>query len=99
MITRVKGKETMLIEAEHQQQYNKLREEELHCKALQEKLRAQRLLLEKMQAPSPPPPKEKAATNPRQHELPRVRPRIIPIKEISNRSESDGEEHYRRSYQ
>ena len=43
MITRAKGKETMLTEAEHQEQYNKLREEELHCKALQEKFRAQRL--------------------------------------------------------
>jgi len=33
----------MLTEAEHQEQYNKLREEELRCKATQEKLRAQRL--------------------------------------------------------
>ena len=48
MITRAKGKETMLIEAERQEQYNKLQEEELRCKALQEKIRAQRLLLEKM---------------------------------------------------
>jgi hypothetical protein len=76
-----------------------LREEELRCKALQVKLRAQRLLLEKMQAPPPPPPKEMAATNLRQLEPPRVRPRTIPIEEISDRSESDGEEHYRRGYQ
>ena len=41
MITRAKGKETMLTEAERQEQYNKLREEELRCKALQEKLQAQ----------------------------------------------------------
>ena len=99
MITRAKGKETMLTEAERQEQYNKLREEEPRCKALQEKLRAQWLLLEKMQAPPPPPPKEMAATNPRQHEPTRVRPRILPIEEISDRSELDGEEHYRRSYQ
>ena len=57
------------------------------------------MLLEKMQAPPQQPPKEMAATNPRQHEPPRVCPRIIPIEEISDRSESDGEEHYRRSYQ
>ena len=86
MITRAKGKETILTEAEHQEQYNKLREEQLRCKALQEKLRAQWLQLEKMQAPSPPPQKEMAATNPRQHEPPRVRSRIIPIEEISDRS-------------
>ena len=52
-----------------------------------------------MQAPPPPPPKEMAATNPRQHEPPRVRSRIISIEEISDRSESDGEEHCRRSHQ
>ena len=62
MITRAKGKETMLTEAERQEQYNKLREEELRCKALQEKLQAQRLLLEKMQAPPPPPPPSKETT-------------------------------------
>ena len=99
MITRAKGKETMLTEAERQEQYNKLREEELRCKALQEKLRAQRLQLEKMQAPPPPPPKEMAVTNPWQHEPPRVRSRIIPIEEISDRSESDGEEYCLRGYQ
>jgi hypothetical protein len=38
--TRAKGKQTMLTEAECQEQYNKLREEELRCKAMQEKLRA-----------------------------------------------------------
>ena len=76
-----------------------MREEELRCKALQEKLRAQRLQLEKMQAPPPPPQKEMAAANPRQHEPPRVRSRIMPIEEISDRSESDGEEHCRRGYQ
>ena len=54
MITRAKGKETKLNEVERQEQYNKLREEELHCKALQEKLRAQRLQLEKLQPPPPP---------------------------------------------
>jgi len=54
MITRAKGKDTMLNEVERQEQYNKLREEELHCKALQEKLRAQRLQLEKLQPPPPP---------------------------------------------
>ena len=50
-MTRAKGKQTMLTEAERQEQYNKLREEELRCKAMQEKLRAQRLQLEKLQAP------------------------------------------------
>ena len=54
MITRAKGKETILTEAEHQEQYNKLREEELRCKVMQEKLRAQRLQLEKLQPPPPP---------------------------------------------
>ena len=39
MTTRAKGKQTMLTEAERQEQYNKLREEEL---------RAQRLQLEKL---------------------------------------------------
>ena len=46
MTTRAKGKKTMLTEAECQEQYNKLMEEELRCKAMQEKLRAQRLQLE-----------------------------------------------------
>ena len=58
MTTRAKGKQTMLTEAERQEQYNKLREEELRCKAMQEKLRAQRLQLEKLQAPPPPPPQK-----------------------------------------
>ena len=44
----------MLTEAERQEQYKKLQEEELRCKALQEKIRVQRLMLEKMQAPQPP---------------------------------------------
>ena len=43
MMTRAKGKQTMLTEAERQEQYNKLREEELRCKAMQKKLRTQRL--------------------------------------------------------
>jgi len=51
IITRAKGKEIMLTEAERQEQYNKLQEEELRCKALQEKIRAQRLMLEKMPSP------------------------------------------------
>ena len=64
-----------------------------------EQIKAQHLLLEKIQAPPPQPSKEMAAANPRQHVPPRVRPMIIPIEKISNRSESEGEEHYRRSYQ
>ena len=51
IITRAKGKEIMLTEAERQEQYNKLQEEDLRCKALQEKIIAQRLMLKKMQAP------------------------------------------------
>ena len=47
IITRAKGKEIMLTEAERQEQYNKLQEEDLHFKVLQEKIRAQRLMLEK----------------------------------------------------
>jgi hypothetical protein len=45
-----------------------LREEELRCKALQKKFRAQWLQLEKLQAPPPPPPppqKEMIVVNPR----------------------------------
>ena len=101
MITRAKGKETMLTKVERQEQYNKLREEELRSKALQEKLRAQRLQLEKMQAPPPPPPppKEMIMINPRQHEPPRFRPKFVSVKEISDHSESDDEEHYRRRHQ
>ena len=98
MITRAKGKETMLTKAERQEQYNKLKEEELRCKALQKKLQAQRLLLDKIQA-FPPPPKETATTNLRQHVPPRVRPMIIPIEENSDCSKSDDEENYQRGYQ
>ena len=47
MITRAKGKGTMLSEAERQEQYNKLKEEELHCRAMQKKLKEQRQMLEK----------------------------------------------------
>jgi len=88
----------MLTEAERQEQYNKLQEEELRCKALQEKIRAQRLLLEKMQAPQPPQPLSKgtAATNPPRHAPSRVRTRAIPIKEISDQSEPEEEGYYRR---
>ena len=52
-----------------------------------------------MQAPPPPPPKETAATDPLRHVPPRVRPRIIPIEEISDCSELDDDEHYQRGYQ
>jgi hypothetical protein len=76
-----------------------LREEDLRCKALQEKLCSQWLQLEKLQRPQPPPQKEMIVVNPRQHEPPRVRPRLIPIEEISDRSELDGERHYRRRHQ
>ena len=100
MTTRAKGKQTTLTEAECQEQYNKLREKELHCKAMQEKLRAQRLQLEKLQAPSPPPPqKEMIGVNPRQQEPPRFRPKFVPVEEISDHSESDDEEPYRRKHQ
>ena len=99
MTTRAKGKQTMLTEAERQEQYNKLRKEELRCKAIQEKLRAQRLYLEKLQAPPPPPPqKEMIGVNPRQQEPPRFRPKLVPVEEISNHSKSDAEEHYRRRH-
>jgi len=96
IITRAKGKEIMLTEAERQEQYNKLQEEELCCKALQEKIRAQRLLLEKMQAPQPPQPlsKGKVATNPPRNA--RVRTRTIPVEEISDQSELEEEGYYRR---
>ena len=67
-MTRAKGKQTMLTEAERQEQYNKLREEELRCKAMQEKLRAQRLQLEQLQAPPKPPQREAVVANPRQQE-------------------------------
>ena len=67
---------------------------------MQEKLRAQRLQLEKLQAPPPPPPqKEMIGVNPRQQEPPRFRPKFVPVEEISDHSESDGEEHYRRRHQ
>ena len=69
-----------------------MREEELQCKALQEKFRAHWLQLEKLQAPPPPPQKEMIVVNPWQHEPPRVLPRLIPIEDISDHSESDGEE-------
>jgi hypothetical protein len=96
MTTRAKGKQTMLTEAERQEQYNRLREEELRCKAMQEKLRAQRLQLEKLQAP--PPQKEMIGVNPRQQEPPRFRPKLVPVEEISDHSKSDAEEHYRRRH-
>ena len=100
MTTRAKGKQTMLTEAERQEQYNKLREEELRCKAMQEKLRAQRLQLEKLQAPPPPSPqKEMNGVNPRQQEPPRFCPKFVLVEEISDHSESDGEEPYQRRHQ
>jgi len=100
IITRAKGKEIILTEAERQEQYNKLQEEELCCKALQEKIRAQRLLLEKMQAPQPPQPLPKGtvATNPPRHAPSRVRTRTIPIEEISDQSEPEEEGYYRRGH-
>ena len=62
---------------------------------MQEKLRAQRLQLEKLQAPPPPPPqKEMIGVNPRQQERPRFRQKLMSVEEISDHSESDAEEHY-----
>ena len=54
-------------------------------------------MLKRMQAPQPPPPlpKNTSATNPPRH-APRVRTRTIPIEEISDQSESEEEEYYRR---
>ena len=54
-------------------------------------------MLERMQAPQPPPPlpKNTSATNPPRH-APRVRTRTISIEEISDQSESEEEEYYRR---
>ena len=99
MTTRVKGKQTLLTEEEHQEQYNRLREEELRSKAMQEKLRAQRQQLEKLQAPPPPPPqKEMIGVNPRQQEPPRFRPKLVLVEEISDHSMSDAEEHYQRRH-
>ena len=49
--------------------------------------------------PPPPPPKEMIMINPRQHEPPRFLPKFVPVEEISDHSESDGEEHYRRGHQ
>jgi len=37
MVTRAKGKEVMLSEAQKQEQYNRLKEEELRCLAMQQK--------------------------------------------------------------
>ena len=78
-----------------------MREEELQCKALQEKFRAHWLQLEKLQAPPPPAPpqKEMIVVNPRQHEPPRLHPKFVSVEEISDHSESDGEEHYHRRHQ
>ena len=100
IITRAKGKEIMLTEVERQEQYNKLQEEELRCKVLQEKIRAQRLLLEKIQAPQPPQPLPKGtvATNPLRHAPSRVRTRTIPIEDISDQSEPEEEGYYRRGH-
>jgi len=97
IITRAKGKEIMLTEVERQEQYNKL-QEELRCKALQEKIRAQRLMLEKMQAPQPPQALSKGtvATNPPRNA--RVRTRTIPVEEISDQSEPEEEGYYRRGH-
>ena len=83
----------MLTEAERQEQYNRLREEELRCKAMLEKHRAQWLQLEKLQAPPPPPPpqKEMNGVNPWQQKPPRFRPKLVPVEEISDHSESDKE--------
>ena len=37
--------------------------------------------------------------NPQQHEPPRFRPKLMPVEEISDHSESDAEEHNRRRHQ
>ena len=67
---------------------------------LQEKIIAQRLLLEKMQAPQPPQPlpKRTVATNPPRHAPSRVRTRTIPIKKIFDQSEPEEEGYYRRGH-
>ena len=51
MVTRAKGKQVMLSEAERQEQYNKIKQEELRCRAMRKKLQEQCQMLEKMQAP------------------------------------------------
>ena len=44
MVTRAKGKQSILTEAERQEQYNNIKEEELRCLAMQRRLREQRQL-------------------------------------------------------
>ena len=98
IITRVKGKETMLSEAEA----GIIQQAERGRASLQgaaKEATNTTTAVEKMQAPPPPPPKETATTNLRQHVPPRVRPTIIPIEENFDRSKSDDEENYQRGYQ
>ena len=56
------------------------------------------LQLEQLQAPPKPPQRDVVRANPRHQEPPRSRPKFVPVEEISDHSESDGEECYRRSH-
>jgi hypothetical protein len=95
MTMRAKGKGLTLSEAEKEEPYKKLREEELRCQLMQQKLRGQRRMLDQMQAAHDAP----EGAVPRRH----ARPQVIAVKEDPEQSESEdqeeGEYHHRRQYQ
>ena len=50
VITRAKGKEVTLTDVEREEQYQKLKEKEIHCQLIQRKIQEQGRILEQMRA-------------------------------------------------
>ena len=86
VMTRSKGKQWELTAEEVEEQLNRLKEEELCCKAMRQHIRERMVMLQQDQAPRPEP-----APVPRAPQPVRLRPRPIIIEEEMYSGEEEGE--------
>ena len=91
-MTRSKGKQWELTAEEVEEQLNRLKEEELRCKAMRQQIRERMAMLQQDQAPCPEP-----ASAPHAPQRVRLRPRPIIIKKEMYSDEEEGE--YRKMQQ
>ena len=85
-MTRSKGKQWELTAEEVEEKLNRLKEEELCCKAMWQQIRERIVMLQQDQAPRPEP-----APVPRAPQPVRLRPRPIIIEEEMYSDEEEGE--------
>ena len=85
-MTRSKGKQRELTAEEVEEQLNRLKEEELHYKAMRQQICKRMVMLQQDQAPRPEP-----APVPRTPQPVRFRPRPIIIEEEGYSDEEEGD--------